>query len=82
MPGNIKELETMTQMITSSPRGSPTKSIIEVDLTAEDDDLGPEVSEVQPSKRINERQTQLESSVADKGDIETLVYRNYSIKRC
>ena len=58
-------------MVTSSPRGSPTKSIIEVDLTAEDDDLGPEVSEVQPSKRINKRQTQLESSVADMGDVES-----------
>ena len=71
MPGNNKELEAITQMVTSSPRGSPTKSIIEVDLTAEDDDLGPEVSEVQPSKRINKRQTQLESSVADMGDVES-----------
>ena len=53
--GNIKELEA--------------KSIIEVDITAEDDDLGQEVSEVQPSKRINKRQTQLESSVADMGDV-------------
>ena len=71
MPGNIKELEAITQMVTSSPRGSPTKSIIEVYLTAEDDNLGPEVSEVQPSKRINKRQTQLESSVADIGDVES-----------
>ena len=71
MPGNIKELEAITQIVTSSPRGSPTKSIIEVDLTAEDDNLGPEVSEVQPSKRINKRQTQLESSVADMGDVES-----------
>ena len=68
LPGNIRDLEAMTQMVTSSPRGSPTKSIIEVDLTAEDDDLGPEVSEVQPSKRINERQIQLESALADVGD--------------
>ena len=40
-------------------------------LTAEDDNLAPEVSEVQPSKRINKRQTQLESSVADIGDVES-----------
>ena len=39
MSGNIKELEAVTQMVTSSPgagahSASPTKSIIEVDLTA------------------------------------------------
>ena len=71
MPGNIKELEAITQMVTSSPRNSPTKSIIEVDLTAEDDDLGLEVSKIQPSRRINKRQTQLDSSVADMGDVES-----------
>ena len=52
MSGNIKELEAVTQMVTSSPRAgtravSPTKSIIEVDLTAEDDDQSQEVSEIQ-----------------------------------
>ena len=71
MPGNIKELEAITQMVTSSPIDSPTKSIKEVDLTAEDDDLGLEFSEVQPSRRINKRQTQLESSVADMGDVKS-----------
>ena len=76
MSGNIKELEAITQMVTSSPRAgthsdSQTKSIIEVDLTAEDDDLDQEVSEVQPSKTINKRQTQLESSMADMGDVES-----------
>ena len=71
MPGNIKELEAITQMVTSSPRDSPTKSIIEVDLTMEDDNLGQEVSKVQPSRRINKRQTHLESSVADMGDVES-----------
>ena len=74
MSGNIKELEAVTQMVTSSPRAgthsvSPTKSIIEVDLTAEDDNQSQEVSEIQPSKRINKRQTQLESSLADMGDV-------------
>ena len=74
MSGNIKELEAVTQMVTSSPRAgtrsaSPTKSIIEVDLTAEDDDQSQEVSEIQPSKRINKRQTQFESSLADMGDV-------------
>ena len=74
MSGNIKELEAVTQMVTSSPRAgtrsvSPTKSNIEVDLTAEDDDQSQEVSEIQPSKRINKRQTQLENSLADMGDV-------------
>ena len=72
--GNIKELEAVTQMVTSSPRAgtrsvSPTKSIIEVNLTAEDDDHSQKVSEIQPSKRINKRQTQLENSLADMGDV-------------
>ena len=79
MSGSIKELEAVTQMVTNSPRAgthsvSPTKSIIEVDLTAEDDDHSQEVSEIQPSKRINKRQTQLENSLADMG--------NCSTKRC
>ena len=74
MSGNIKELEAATQMVTSSPRSgtrsvSPTKSIIEVELTAEEDDQSQEVSEIQPSRRINKRQTQLENSLADMGDI-------------
>ena len=51
MSGNIKELEAVTQMVTSSPRAgtrsvSPAKSIIEVDLTAEDDDHSQEVSKI------------------------------------
>ena len=74
MSGSIKELEAVTQMVTSSPRAgthsvSPTKSIIEVELTAEDDDHSQEVSEIQPSRRINKRQTQLENSLADMGDV-------------
>ena len=74
MSGNIKELEAVTQMVTSSPRAgirsvSPTKYIIEVDLTAEDDDHSQEVNEIQPSRRINKRQTQLENSLADMGDV-------------
>ena len=74
MSGNIKELEAVTQMVTSSPRAgtrsvSPIKSIIEVDLTAEDDDQSQEVSEIQPSKSINKRQTQLENSLTDMGDV-------------
>ena len=68
LPGNIRELEAMTQMVTSSPRGSPAKSIIEVDLTADDDDFGPEVSAVQTSRRIKEGKTQLASALTDVGD--------------
>ena len=74
MSGNIKELEALTQMVTSSPRAgnrsvSPTESIIEMDLTAEDDDHSQKVSEIQPSRRINKRQTQLENSLTDMGDV-------------
>ena len=74
MTGNIKELEAATRMVTSSPRAgtrsvSPTKSIREVDLTMEDDDHSQEVSEIQPSRGINKRQTQLENSLADMGDV-------------
>ena len=85
--GNIKELEAATQMVTSSPRAgtrsvSPTKPIIERDLTAEDDDQSQKVSEIQPSRRINKKQTQLESSLAAMGDTGVLAYLNYLTKRC
>ena len=58
--GNIRELKAATQMITSSPRSgtssiSPAKSIIEVDLTAEDDDNSEDVSAIQSTRRVNKR---------------------------
>ena len=67
--GNIRELEAATQMITSSPRSgtrsiSPAKSMIEEDLTAEDDDNS-DVSAIQSTRRVNKRQTKLDDSLAD-----------------
>ena len=57
LTGNIRELEAATQMITKSPRSgtrsiSPAKSIIEVDLIAEDDDNSEHVSAVQSTRRV------------------------------
>ena len=61
-------------MVTSSPRAgirsiSPTKSIIEVDLTAEDDENSQEVSALQSKPRVDKRQAKLEQSLADLGDV-------------
>ena len=60
----------------SSPRSenysnSPVKSIIEVNLTAEDDDGSQEVSVVQPTKRINKNRNKLDESLEDMGNIGT-----------
>ena len=72
--GNIRELEAATQMITSSPRSgtrsnSPAKSIIEVDLTAEDDDNSQDVSAIQSTRGVNKRQTKLDDSLADMSNV-------------
>ena len=72
--GNIKELEVATQMITGSPRSgtrsiSPAKSIIESDLTAEDDDNSEDVSAIQSTRRVNKRQTKLDDSLADMSNV-------------
>ena len=61
-------------MVTSSPRAgirsiSPTKSIIEVDLTAEDDENSQEVCALQSKPRVDKRQAKLEQSLADLGDV-------------
>ena len=73
---NIRELEAVTQMLTSSPRSAncsslPAKSIIEVDLTAENDDGSQKVSVVQPTRRINKNRNQLDESLEDMGNIGT-----------
>ena len=72
--GNIRELEAATQMITSSPRSgtrsiSLAKSIIEVYLTAEDDDNSEDVSAIQSTRRVNKRQTKLDDSLADMSNV-------------
>ena len=74
LTGNIKELEAATHMITSSPKASnrsvsPANSIIEMDLTAEDDDNSQEVSEIQSTRRVNKRQAKLEDSLADMSNV-------------
>ena len=87
MSGNIKELESVTQMVTSSPRAgtrsvSPTKSIIERDLTAEDDDQSQEVSEIQPSKSLTNGKLSWRTHWQTWETSGVSVYRNCSIKRC
>ena len=74
--GNIRELEVATKMLTSSPRSgnrsnSPVKSIIEVDLTAEDDDNSQDVSVIQLTKMINKSRNKLGESLEDMGNIGT-----------
>ena len=87
LTGNIKELEAATHMITSSPKASsrsvsPANSIIEVDLTAMDDDNSQEVSEIQSTRRVNKRQAKLEDSLADMSNVGTLLCLNYLTERC
>ena len=74
--GNIRELEAATQMLTSSLSSkncsnSPVKSIIEVDLTAKDDDGSQEVSVVQPTRWINKNRNKLDESLEDLVNIGT-----------
>ena len=72
--GNIRELEAATQMLTSSPRSgnqsnSPVKSIIEIDLTAEDDDNNQDVSVTQSTRRINKGRNKLYESLEDMSNV-------------
>ena len=57
-------------MITSSPRSgnrsnSPVKSIIEVDITAEDDENNQDVSVIQSARKTNKGQNKLDESLED-----------------
>ena len=73
--GHIRELDAANQIFTSSPKTrsnrseSPAKTIIEVDLTAEDNDCRPEVSVVQQAKRNKRNPGKEEKSEKQLGNV-------------
>ena len=61
-------------MLTSSPRSgtrstSPAKSIIETDLTAEDDDNSQDVNVIQSTRGASKSQNKLDESLEDMSNV-------------
>ena len=73
---HIQEVEAATQMLTSSPKASsnrssesPGKTIIEVDLTGEENDCSPEVSVVQKATRFKRNSRKDEKTEEELGNV-------------